>query len=75
MVVGYGKTIKVYKSLKPKKSMCEGCSDNFYNGGNPYGIKECWHFKDAKVADAEFYLSMSSVKPTLIRKILSCYRG
>ena len=55
MVVGYGKTIRVYKSLKPKKSMCQGCHCDFYNGENPYGIKECWHYKDAKVADAEFY--------------------
>jgi len=58
-----------------EKAMCQGCHDDFYNGRNPYGIKECWHFKDAKVVDAEFYLSMGSVKPTLIKKTLSCYRG
>ena len=31
------------------KTLCRGCDSNFYNGNNPLGIKECWHFKDAKV--------------------------
>jgi len=31
------------------RSNCIGCEDNFYNGNNLLGIKECWHFKDAKV--------------------------
>ena len=31
------------------KSDCVGCTENFYNGNNPLGVKECWHFKDAKV--------------------------
>ena len=75
MVVGYGKTIRIYKSLKPIKAMCQDCSDDFYNGHNPMGIKECWHFRDAKVVDAEFYISIHSVQPTLIKKTLSCYRG
>lgn len=36
------------KPLKAK-TLCVGCRDNFYNGNNPYGVKECWAFKDAKV--------------------------
>ena len=32
-----------------KKSHCEGCRNDFYNGKNPYGIAECWSFKDAKI--------------------------
>ena len=36
-------------STEDKKRYCAGCDSNFYNGGNPLGIKECWHFKDAKV--------------------------
>jgi len=32
-----------------KKRYCLGCEDDFYNGKNEHGIKECWHFKDAKV--------------------------
>lgn len=31
------------------KQDCIGCTENFYNGNNPYGVKECWLFKDAKV--------------------------
>lgn len=31
------------------KSNCDGCENNFYNGNNPYGIKECWSFKTAKL--------------------------
>lgn len=36
------------KPLK-RKSMCLDCTDNFYNGLNPQGIKECWNYKDAKI--------------------------
>jgi hypothetical protein len=28
---------------------CQGCRDNFYNGQNPYGIKECWLLSGAKL--------------------------
>lgn len=28
---------------------CSGCRDNFYNDNNPFGIKECLCFKNAKV--------------------------
>jgi len=28
---------------------CAGCEDDFYNGKNPYGIKECWSFKKAEL--------------------------
>ena len=31
------------------KKYCIGCEDNFYNGNNDMGIKECWDFEDAKV--------------------------
>lgn len=31
------------------KKHCSGCIDNFYNGNNPYGVKECWSLKDAKL--------------------------
>lgn len=29
------------------KKFCNGCEQNFYNGNNPYGVKECWSLKDA----------------------------
>lgn len=28
---------------------CNGCEQDFYNGKNPLGIKECWHLGEAKV--------------------------
>ncbi len=28
---------------------CRGCEDDFYNGKNPYGVKQCWMLKDAKL--------------------------
>ena len=31
------------------KRHCRGCESNFYNGNNNLNVKECWHFKDAKV--------------------------
>ena len=34
--------------MKDKK-YCSGCADNFYNGNNPVGVKECWLFKKAKL--------------------------
>lgn len=34
--------------MKDKKE-CIGCDSDFYNGNNPLGVKECWHFKDAKL--------------------------
>ena len=32
-----------------KKEHCNGCESNFYNGNNPFGVEECWHFKEAKL--------------------------
>jgi len=34
--------------MKGKKEYCVGCQDNFYNGNNDMGIKECWGFEHAK---------------------------
>lgn len=77
MAIGYGKIVRRYKSLKPQKSMCNGCENDFYNGHNPYGIAECWHFKDAVVVDAYFYpgLWATDKDMVLVKKTLSCFRG
>lgn len=29
------------------KANCAGCEEDFYNGHNPLGVKECWNFKTA----------------------------
>ena len=28
---------------------CAGCEDNFYNGNNPYNVKQCWGLETAKL--------------------------
>ena len=30
------------------KKYCVGCNNNFYNGNNPLGVKECWSYRTAK---------------------------
>lgn len=31
------------------KKHCRGCENDFYNGHNDMGIKECWSLKSAKL--------------------------
>lgn len=31
-----------------KLKMCVGCKDNFYNGNNDLGVKECWGLASAR---------------------------
>ena len=31
------------------KKHCIGCRDNFYNGNNPFDVKECWMLSTAKL--------------------------
>lgn len=28
---------------------CKGCEDDFYNGNNPLGVKQCWSLKTARL--------------------------
>lgn len=32
-----------------KLKHCAGCRDDFYNDHNPYGVKECWGLKTARM--------------------------
>lgn len=43
-------------SERPKKSkgMCAGCRDNFYNGFNDLGVRQCWNFTGARVVSVRF---------------------
>lgn len=36
-------------SKSDKLKMCIGCYNNFYNGNNDLGVKECWMLKSARV--------------------------
>ncbi len=77
MMIGPCKIERRYKTLKPKKSMCHDCRENFYNGNNPYSIKECWHFKTAVVVDAHFYPGpwATDKQMILVKKTLNCFCG
>ena len=57
-----------------KLRMCNGCEENFYNGHNPYGIKECWNLKSAKVVKKK-KVHIDQVPPWEQKpiKVLSCY--
>lgn len=35
-------------SKKKKLEMCVGCRENFYNGNNALGVKECWGLSTAR---------------------------
>lgn len=58
------------------KRECVGCEDNFYNGNNPQGIKDCWHLKDAKLV-AKFKIGVgvpwTSSKNFLKVRVPNCY--
>jgi len=56
-----------------KRKYCPRCRDEFYNGQNPYGIKDCWHLAESKVEWREIYLSLHSKKPKKMRQ-LNCYK-
>lgn len=38
--------------INPQKD-CRGCEQNFYNGNNPYGIKECWSVPSARLVQGK----------------------
>lgn len=76
-VHGHGSITREYKRLKPTKSQCVGCRDDFYNDHNPYGVKECWGFKSARVVNKVGY---SSIYVTggidgKMTKTLSCFNA
>ena len=35
--------------IQMDKRHCTGCNNDFYNGSNPYDIKECWSLTDARL--------------------------
>ena len=40
------------REMTADKKYCASCYENFYNGNNALGVKECWNFKTAKVVEA-----------------------
>lgn len=58
--------------VKKSKELCSGCRENFYNGNNQYGIKECWYYKSAEVVKKGVYFSLNDIKPTMTTT-LNCF--
>ena len=70
--------MKVCKIIKPKKnkSLCGGCTDNFYNGNNEHGVKKCLHYKSATVKKV-LCVGINECPPYDEKEIcycLSCYK-
>ena len=61
--------------MKMNKAKCNGCEDDFYNGKNPYDVKECWCFEDAKIIKRK-KVGMNDVPPWKWKpqNFPSCYR-
>jgi hypothetical protein len=55
-----------------KKKYCQGCRDDFYNGKNDRGVKECNSLKNAKVVEKGVFFSIHQIKPRKI-KTLDCF--
>ncbi len=34
-----------------RQQFCSSCRNNFYNGNNSGGVKECWSLADSKIVD------------------------
>lgn len=57
--------------------LCRGCRDDFYNGNNDMGIKECWSLRQA--APVTRYACGTWTQPAVPGafrevKVYSCYR-
>lgn len=66
---------KAVDELKKSKKMCVGCEDNFYNGNNQYGVKECWSFESAEIVE-KLEVASSQCPPydkSRARPVLSCF--
>ena len=37
------------ETREQKLRRCRGCRDNFYNGNNDLGVKECWYLENMDV--------------------------
>lgn len=57
-------------------SHCAGCRDNFYNGFNSIGVKQCWHLAKARLVK-KFRLPTNcpgNIREAYIEvKVPSCY--
>lgn len=58
------------------KELCSGCHNDFYNGHNSQGVKECWNYKTAKVVTRYrigWWIPMDKASNFTEVKVLNCY--
>ncbi len=59
-----------------KLEMCTGCNENFYNGNNDLGVKECWNLEKAHIVHKK-KIGINDVPPWKTQpvvRMLSCRR-
>ena len=62
-------------SKTEKLRHCIGCHCDFYNGNNPYNIKECWSLEDAElVMKKQVHINQVPPWKQAPIKVLNCYR-
>lgn len=57
-----------------REKYCSSCRDNFYNGNNDIGVKECWCLENSKVVFRK--LVHRDARPPWNQKavrVLDCY--
>lgn len=60
---------------KMDKKHCIGCYDDFYNGNNPYSVKECWMLKSAKlIKRVEVHVDQRPPWTQKPRLLPNCYK-
>lgn len=56
---------------------CIGCRNNFYNGNNTLGVKQCWNVKGAKIVKrkkiAVWAPPVDGVLPGHVVSVPNCY--
>lgn len=63
-------------SKEEKRKHCSGCRQNFYNGNNNLGIKECWSLAKAKLVTRYkiyWWTAMDKASNFTEVRVLSCY--
>jgi len=62
-------------SKEKKLKHCSTCEEDFYNGNNPYGVKECWNLDEAKLVLRK-EVGINQVPPWKQKpiKVLNCFR-
>jgi len=57
-----------------KLKRCVGCQQDFYNGKNDLGVKECWSLERAKIVwKKEVHIDQRPPWTQKAKRLLSCF--